>query len=164
MVGLENKIKDSVEKCFFEVKQSAIFTSRPLLPPIKKDVLPALFSSNVVYNFSCHYDSRYIGRTSQRLLDRICQHVPKCIRTGQILNSRNISTRSGKSSKPVMFSESAIGQHLLDYPICAENYSEEKFPVFYPVVRFYIKSRLHQTMQAKFMSPKEFAYNLKLLP
>ena len=27
------------------------------------------------------------------------------------------------------FSESAIGQHLLDNPICAKNYSDEKFTI-----------------------------------
>ena len=42
LVRYETKIKASVEKCFFAVEQLAIFTSRPLLPAIKKDVLPAL--------------------------------------------------------------------------------------------------------------------------
>ena len=107
-VGLENKIKASVKKCFFAVEQRVIFTSCPLLPAIKKDVLPALLLNNVVYNFSCHCDNRYVGRTSQRLQDRIRQHVPKFIGTGQILNSRNISTRSGKFLVPVIFSKSAI--------------------------------------------------------
>ena len=35
-VGLENKIKPTVEKCFFGVEQRAIFKSCPLLPAIKK--------------------------------------------------------------------------------------------------------------------------------
>ena len=35
-VGLENKIKPIVEKCFFGVEQRAIFKSCPLLPAIKK--------------------------------------------------------------------------------------------------------------------------------
>ena len=48
------------------------------------------------------------------------------IRTGQIPNSHNISTRSGKSSTLVMFNESAIGQHLFNNPICTKNYSDEK--------------------------------------
>ena len=52
-VGLENKIKASVKKCFFAVQQPVIFTSRPLLPAIKKYVLPALLLNNVVDNFSC---------------------------------------------------------------------------------------------------------------
>ena len=65
-VGLKNKIKASVEKCFFAVEQRIIFTSRPLLA-IKKDVLPTSFLSIVVFNFSCHCNSRYVGSTSQRL-------------------------------------------------------------------------------------------------
>ena len=101
-----------------------------LFPAIKKDVLPASLLSNVVYNFLCHCDSRYIGRTSQRLQDKIRQYVPKFIRTGQIPNSRNISTQFSKSLIPVMFSQSAIGQHLLDNPICAKNYSDGKFTIF----------------------------------
>ena len=167
MVGLENKIEPSVEKCFFAVKQRISFTFRPLFPAIKKNVLPALLSSNVVYNFLRHCDSRYVGRTSQRLQDRIRQHVPKFIRTGQIPNSRNISTCSGKSSTPVMFSDSAIGQHLLDNPICAKNYSDEKFTILsfdrssfhlFALKAVYIKS-----CKPKLCRQKEFFYNLKLL-
>ena len=120
-VRLENKIKTSVEKCFFAVERRLIFTSFPFLLAIKKDALPASLLSNVVYNFLCHCYSRYVGRTSQRLQDRICQRVLKFIRTGQIQISSNISTRSGNSLTPVMFRESAIGQHLLDDPICAKN-------------------------------------------
>ena len=33
--------------------------------------------NSVVYEYSCHCDSRYVGRTSQQLQDRIKQHVPK---------------------------------------------------------------------------------------
>ena len=86
LVRLENKIKDSVEKCFFAVKQRVIFTSCPFLSAIKKDVLPALLLSNVVYNFLCHCDNRYVGHTSQRLQDKIRQRVPKFIKTSLIPN------------------------------------------------------------------------------
>ena len=137
-VGLENKIKASVKKCFFAVEQRVIFTSRPLLPAIKKNMLPTLLSSNVVYNFLCHCDSRYVGRTYQRLQNRIRQYVPKFIRTGQIPNSRNISTRSGKFSTLVMFSDSAIGQHLLDNPICAKITVMKNLQFFHLVVRLFI--------------------------
>ena len=50
-VGLKNKIKASVKKCFFAEEQRAVFTSRSLLPAIKKDVLPASVLSNVVIIF-----------------------------------------------------------------------------------------------------------------
>ena len=64
------KIKVSVERCFFAIEQHVIFTSRPLLPAIKKDMLSASLLSNVVYNFLCHCDSQYIGCTSQQLQDK----------------------------------------------------------------------------------------------
>jgi len=51
-----------------------------LCPANKKDVLPGFQQSNVIYQFSCHCDSWYLGRTSQRLQDRIKQHVLKSIR------------------------------------------------------------------------------------
>ena len=109
--------------------KTCYFYISPTSPAIKKDVLPASLLSNLVHNFLCHCDSRYVGHRSQRLQNRIRQHVPKFIRTGQIPNSRNISTRSGKFSTPVMFNESAIGQNYSDNPMCAKNYSDEKFTI-----------------------------------
>ena len=50
-VGLETKIKATAEKCFFALDQRVIFTSRPLLPAIKKDMLSASLLSNVVIIF-----------------------------------------------------------------------------------------------------------------
>ena len=44
---------------------------------IKKDVLPALQKSNVIYGFECREcETRYVGRTLQCLSSRIRQHVP----------------------------------------------------------------------------------------
>ena len=125
----EKKIKNSVEKCFFAVEQRVIFTSRPLLPAIKKNVLPPSPLSYVVYNFLCHCNSRYVSRTSQRLQNRIRRHVPKFIKTGQISNSRDTATRFGEPSTPVMFNEFAIGQHFLDNPMCSKIYSDKKFTI-----------------------------------
>ena len=45
-VGNESKIKASVENFFFALEQRVVFTSRPLLPPIKKNVWPASLLSN----------------------------------------------------------------------------------------------------------------------
>ena len=163
----ENKIKASAEKCFFAVEQRVIFASRPLLPAIKKDVLLLWLLSNVVYNFSCDCDSRYVVRTSQRLQDRIREHVPKFIRASQIPKSRNTSTCSCKSSTPVLFSESAIDQHLLDSPMHAKNYSYKKFTIL-----SFGRSPFHlstlETVYIKSCKPnlffqKEFVYNLKTM-
>ena len=130
-------------------------------------MFPASLLRNAVYNFLCHCDSRYVSRTFQQLQNRIRQHVPKFIRTGQISNSYNISTRSGKSSIPVMFNEFAIAQHLLDNPICAKNYSNEKFTIIsFGCSSFHLSAL--EAVYIKSCKPnlcrqQKFVYNLKLL-
>ena len=66
-----------------------------------------------------------------------------------------------------MFSVSAIGQHLLDNPMCAKNYSDKKFTILLsdrssfslPALKaVYIKS-----CKPNLCRQKEFVYNLKLL-
>ena len=39
-----------------------VFTTRSLLPATKKDVIPAHHHNNVIYQFVCHCNSRYVGR------------------------------------------------------------------------------------------------------
>ena len=75
----EMQIKTAIKRGYFAVEPCIVFTTRQLLPAAKKDVLPACHQSNIVYQFLCHCDSRYVGRTSQRLQQRIKQHVPKTI-------------------------------------------------------------------------------------
>ena len=93
--------------------------------------------------------------------------MPKFTGTGQILSSRNISACSGKSSTPVLFSESAIGQHLLDNPICTKNYSDGKFTILlFGCSSFHLSA--FKTVYIKSCEPnlhcqKEFVYHLKLL-
>ena len=55
-------------------------TSKLMLPVARKDVLPTTQKSLVIYEYKCHCDSRYEGRTSQRLQDPIKQHVPQWLR------------------------------------------------------------------------------------
>ena len=75
----EKQITPAVKRCFFSVEPRAIFNTRQLFPAIKKNVLPSHHHSNVIYQFVCQCDSRYVGRTSQRLEERIKQHVPRSI-------------------------------------------------------------------------------------
>ena len=69
--------KRLLKACYDSVTTRVVFTSKRMLPVARKDVLPTTLESSVVYEYSCHCDSRYIGRTSQQLQDRIKQHVPK---------------------------------------------------------------------------------------
>ena len=75
--NLEKEVKTVVESCYGSVSTRRVFTSKRMLPVACKDVLSAIQKSFVIYEYKCHCDSRYVGRTSQRLQDRIKQHVPQ---------------------------------------------------------------------------------------
>ena len=77
---LERNLRIAVENCYGSVALRTVFVSRQMLPASRKDVLPAIQKSSVIYEYKCHCDSRYVGRTAQRLQDRIKQHVPKWLR------------------------------------------------------------------------------------
>ena len=76
----------------------ASFTSQPLIRPCRKDVLSAENVSNVIYLFTCECGHKYVGRTSQRLGDRIKQHVPRgLVRRAQIEQpgeNRSVASRA----------------------------------------------------------------------
>ena len=95
----EMQIKTAVERYYFVVEPCIVYTTRQLLPVAKKDVLPAFHQSNIVYQFLCHCDSRYVGRTSQRLQQRIKQHVPKTILQEHISQDRSTLARSCKPTE-----------------------------------------------------------------
>ena len=46
----------------------------------RKGILHTTQKSSVIYEYKCYCDNRYVGRTSQRLQNRIKQHVPKGLR------------------------------------------------------------------------------------
>ena len=48
-----------------------IYGKKKALPSIQKDFVPTSEKISVVYEFTCHCDSGYVGRTTQRLEDRI---------------------------------------------------------------------------------------------
>ena len=163
----EKQITSAVKRCFFSVEPRVIFNTRQLLPAIKKDVLPSHHHSNVIYQFLCHCDSRYVGRTSQRLEERIKQHVPKSITNPRTLANRQSLSHSCKNNiRPQQFHESAIGQHLLDNDQCALHYSNEKFSILARGRSSFHLSALEATF-IKSLNPllckqKEFVYSLKI--
>ena len=52
-----------------------------MLSTVHKDVVLTKQQRLAVYQYVCHCDCRYIGRTSQRLQDRTKQHIPKALNT-----------------------------------------------------------------------------------
>ena len=115
----------------------------------------------------CHCDSRYVGRTSQRLEERIKQHVPKSITNPRTsANSQSLSRSCKNNIRPQQFHESAIGQHLLDNAQCALHYSNEKFSILARGRSSFHLSALEATF-IKSLNPllckqKEFVYSLKI--
>ena len=139
---LEHQIKNAVQNCYGAVSPRLFFSSQCMLPAAKKDVLLANQRSMVNYKYVCHCDSRYVGRTTQRLQERIKQHVPKAIRQKTTLTQeqgthRSPSTRTQpnrkcKAKSKTQFepeSDSANGQHLLESNQCALNYSDSRFKI-----------------------------------
>jgi len=82
--------------------------------PTKKDMLPYHHQNNVIYQFVFHCDSRYVGCTSERLEERIKQHIPKSITNPPTPHIRQSLPCPGKDTSPWQLHESAIAQHLLD--------------------------------------------------
>ena len=162
----EKQITSAVKRCFFSVEPRVIFDTRQLFPAIKKDVLPSHHHSNVIYQFFCHCDSRYVGRTSQRLEERIKQHVPRSIANPPASVNRQSLSRSCKTNtRPQQFHKSAIGQHL-DNAQCAFHYSNEKFFILARGRSSFHLSAL-EAIFIKSLNPllckqKEFVYSLKI--
>ena len=110
-------------------------------------------------------DSRYVGRTYQRLQDRITQLVPKWL--GQRTGSQRIQPdRAGKKKQFSPECNAAIGQHLLENDQCAANYNEDQFSILDTA-----RSRFHLTLlEASYIrvqrpnlcKQKEFVYTLNL--
>ena len=127
--------------------------------------------SNVIYQFSCHCDSRYVGRTSQRLHDRIKQHVPKSIRSNSSSQKRLLPARRCKSSTQTntqsLASDSAIGLHLLQNPTCAQHYDDSRFSILAqgrsPFHLSALEATFIKTSNPALCLQKEFVYSLMIV-
>ena len=108
-IGLDKNVKTAVESCYGSITTRVVFTLKRMLPVARKDFLPTTLKSSIVYEYSCHCDSRYIGQTSQRLQDRIKQHVPKWL---QQQVKRPTLSQPGRSSSSSSFE---------GYPLQARN-------------------------------------------
>ena len=109
----ESQIKQAITNCFFAVNPCVVYSTKKALPSIQKECVPATQKSSIVYEFTCQYDSGYVGRTTQRLEDRKKQHVPSNIRN-KTHPQREQLPQSCKSKITTKTCDSAIGQHLLE--------------------------------------------------
>ena len=119
LIIFEKQCKTAVSSCFGAVKLRVVFSTRKMLPTVCKDVVPTKQQVMVIYQYVCRGDCRYVGRTFQRLQDRIKQLIPKAIRN-QTQPDFDLC-----QSNPT--STSAIGQHLLNNIKCASYYDDNQF-------------------------------------
>ena len=73
----ENQISKAITSCFYAVKPRVVYNTKVMLPPAKKDIVPTTQNRCIVYEFLCRCEARYVGRTSQRLADRINNIYPR---------------------------------------------------------------------------------------
>ena len=134
-----------------------------MLPASRKDVLPAIQKSSVIYEYKCHCDSRYVGRTAQRLQDRIKLHVLKWLRQ-HTASQRVQPNRACKRKQPAPECDSAIGQHLLENDRCAINYNDDQFSILHTARSLFHLSLLEasyiKVRRPNLCKQKEFAYTL----
>ena len=169
----EKQVTSSVKLCYLTVEPHVVYKTNQLLPVANKDVLTALQNSNVIYQFSCLCDSRFVGRTSQKLQDRIKQHVPKSNRYGTSSPKRDLPIRKCKYfTKPTtqiqsLTHDSAIGLHFLRNLTCAQHYDDNMFSILtkerLPFHLSALEAIFIKTSNPILCRQKEFVYNLKIL-
>ena len=125
--NLERVVKTAVESCYGSVSTCLVITSKPMLPVVRKDILKK--KSFVIYEYKCHCDSRYVGRTFQRLQDHIKQLVPQWLRQQSTRPCRSQPHRSCKRNDTKPDCDSAMGQHLSENEQCALNHDNNRFSI-----------------------------------
>ena len=136
-----------------------------------RDVLPTKQKSNMIYQFSCHCDSRYVGCTSQRLQSTIEPHVSKPIRSPSFSHKRLFSVSRFKSSiqtnTQIFASDSATGLHFLPNPACAQHYCDSRLSFLAqgrsPFHLSAFEANFIKTSHPALRRQKEFLYNAKIV-
>ena len=113
----ERQGKSAVKQCLSAVESRVVYSTNELLSATNMDVLPSLQKSNVIYQFSCHCDSWYVGRTSQRLQDRIKHHVPN-LSVLALLPKNAYFLLVGANLPPRLIHSLLLLIQLLDFNFC----------------------------------------------
>lgn len=66
--------------CYYAADTHVFFTAEPVLPSLRKVVLPPRHNSSLIYSLKCRCGLHYIRRTTQRLDVRIRHRVTTVIR------------------------------------------------------------------------------------
>ena len=149
------QLTHAVQSCYNAVQLRTIFSTKNLISPKTKDRTPSHQLSNVVYEYSCYCDNKYVGRTSQRLEARMKQHVPNNLLRAMKINDQTKLEKTKWSS--------SIGQHLADNPKCGANFDASQFSVLRRARSdFHLKvleAIFIQTTSPELCKQKEFVYS-----
>ena len=159
-LNFEKQTKTVINQCYQAVEPGIIFVTRKILPAIYKDVLFSLQQRVVVYQYVCLRDCRYVSHTSQRLQDRINQHISRCIRSYK-RPTKNLPNRECKiTSITSVYCDSAIEQHLLENEECNKHYNDAQFFILFAARSSFHLSVLEATtinsLESIFCRQKEF--------
>ena len=106
----------AVQRGFPSAVLRVIFTTARAFSGKAKDVLPDTSKSSIIYEYRCRCERAYIGKTVQRLSERIRQHIPnKLLETPPVL-------RGAKT-------DSAITRHLKEHPECIAEGLRSRFRI-----------------------------------
>ena len=122
-----SKIKLVTEGTFFASKVNCIFSQRTTLPPTPKELLAAYTTSCIISDYKCECDARYLGRTTQRLGERIKQHIPSAIQNKTISFHHQLRRQCCSDSN--ISCDSVIANYLLCNAHCAASHSDTKLRV-----------------------------------
>ena len=111
-------IRGAIRSGFPTTSARVVFTTQHAFSGRGKDVLPPLEKSLLVYDYKCCCGRAYIGKTTQRLSERIKQHVPDKL--------FQVTTRSSMRTAP---GDSAVLKHLKDNPTCLSEKCRENFSI-----------------------------------
>ena len=120
--SFQNRIHRATKSIVHQCKPICCFTSRHMFSTCRKDHLPADQISNVVFLFSCHCGGSYVNRTSQRLEEKLKQHILPGL-AERTLSSATTKKAKGRPWKnPNVLapskSDSAITRHLKNSVSC----------------------------------------------
>ena len=144
-----------LKSTFLSLSLRVVYNTNRRLNGIVKDFTPTHDLSNIVYIFKCHWGNDQVGQKSQRFHVRQERHVSKKLK--KFIFNDDVKPKGKQSS---------IHQHLLNNPICTENYLDSRFEIIknkninkISVFKFEITSK---TLYSKFNTLNLYKYILKL--
>jgi hypothetical protein len=155
MSRFDSTLRSAVKKAYDSVELRIVYKTRTLTTGLAKDSAPKHDTSRVIYKFRCTCNMEYIGRTKRRFHIRRDEHVPRLLRDWMSDNS-----------KVAPQDTTAIGQHLINNPSCAQKYSENLFSFVArgrnDLLLKILESLFIQTSQPVLCKQKEYLYKTKL--